>query len=122
MSSLPFKKEDLKKYHNDRDIVAQTARQVMKDFSTFGYDVEFPETLEMAYDSLFEQLAPVIEELLNRDASKLFSLLYTIDLSELKIRQELSEMKTLDIHNVITHLILDRELKKVLTRKYFSEK
>lgn len=121
MTNFPLKKEDLKKYHNDKETVRRTALQVMKDFASFGFSVEFPDDLRMAYDELFEQLSPVISDLINTNISKLYSLLYCIDLNEKLIQKGIAEMSDLAPHDVITHLILERELKKVLTRDYFSK-
>ncbi len=122
MDSLPLRKEDLPRYQNDRDIVRKTALQVIKDFNTFGFEIDFPDDLLQAYDSLFDQLAPVIKSLLSTQAAKLYALLYTIDLSEAAIQQGLNEMEGSEIHDSITHLILERELKKVLTKEFFSRK
>jgi hypothetical protein len=120
MSYLPLKKEDLQKYHNDKESVRKTALQIMKDFAGFGFSIEFPEDLRMAYDELFDQLSPVITEMIKTNISKLYSLLYCIDLNEAAIKKGVAEMKNLPLNDVITHLILERELKKVLTREYFS--
>lgn len=120
MSNLPLKKEDLQKYHNDKETVRKTALQIIKDFASFGFSIEFPEDLRMAYDDLFDQLSPVIEEMINTNITKLYSLLYCIDLNEAGVKKGVAEMKNLPLNDVITHLILERELKKVLTREYFS--
>lgn len=121
MSYLPLKKEELKKYRDDRETVRKTALQVMKDFAGFGFNIEFPNDLMMAYQDLFDQLSPVIADLINMNISKLYSLLYCIDINESIIQQGITEMKDLSLNDVITHLILERELKKVLTREYFSK-
>jgi hypothetical protein len=120
MSSIPVLKDDLAKYHNDKETVIKTARQVIKDFDRFGYEIDFPADICYAYDDLFEQLAPLIRELLNLNLSKLYSLLYSIDLNEKTIKKAVAEMADLPLYEVITHLILERELRKVLTREYFS--
>jgi hypothetical protein len=121
MSNLPFKKEDLRKHRDDRETVRKTALQVMKDFAGFGFSIEFPDDITIAYQDLFDQLSPVIADLINSNISKLYSLLYCIDLNEAIIRKGVAEMDNLSLHDVITHLILERELKKVLTREYFSK-
>jgi hypothetical protein len=118
---LPVRREDLIQYHNDRRIVSKTADQVIRDFSRFGFEIGFPDDLEMAYDALFDQLSPVIKELMNQNTERLYSLLYSIDLSEHEIHIGLDEMPALKIYDSITHLILERELKKVLTREYFAK-
>lgn len=119
-SSLPFRKEDIQRYHNDEQVVKKTAEQIIKDFGLFGMEVTFPENLHMAYNDLFDQLAPYILQLMNGNRTKFYSLLYRIDLNESAIKKGSLEMHDLPLHDVITHLILERELKKVLTRMYFS--
>ena len=119
MELIPRK--ELLKRQRDRDIVHKTALQVIKDFSQFGYDIQFPEDLHMAYDELFDQLTVTVKILLDENAQKLFSLLYTIDISESSVRKGLREMSELPVNDALTHLILERELKKVLTREFFSK-
>lgn len=121
MSAYPLKKEDLQKYHNDKETVRKTALQVIKDFASFGFTIEFPGDLRIAYDDLFDQLSPMIAEMMNSNISKLYSILYCIDLNETAIKEGVSQMSGLELNDVITHLILERELKKVLTREYFSK-
>jgi len=115
-------KQDMLKNQRDKEIVHKTALQVIKDFSAFGFDISFPDDLTMAYDDLFDQLTLAVKDLLDQNASKLFSLLYTIDISEAAVSKGLKEMETLPAHDAITHLILERELKKVLTREYFKHR
>jgi hypothetical protein len=121
MSFYPLKKEDLSKYYDDKEIVRKTALQVLKDFSSFGFSIDFPGDLRIAYNELFDQLTPVIAEMINSNISKLYALLYCIDLNEASIAKGVMEMKDLSLNDVITHLILERELKKVLTREFFSK-
>jgi hypothetical protein len=120
MNNLPVTKEELDRYHNDREIVHLTSLQVIKDFARFGYDIEFPADLCYAYDDLFNQLVTAIRELLANDLSKLYALLYAIDVNETTIKKEVALRMDMPFNDVITHLILERELKKVITREYFS--
>jgi hypothetical protein len=120
MSHLPVTLEDLARYRNDREIVNQTAHQVIKDFVMFGYEINLPADLCFAYDDLFDQLSPVINELSVINISKLYSLLYAIDVNEKSIKRGINKMPEIPFYEVITHLILERELKKVITRRYFS--
>lgn len=110
----------LRKYHNKADIIAKTARQIIKDFALFGLAVDFPENLDYAYNELYEQLYVQINDLLAVNSTKLLSLLYQIDIPEKKIRSESSKKPEKELPEIITELILERELKKVLTRIYFS--
>ncbi len=113
-------KEDFLRSQNDREIVRKTAGQILKDFARFGIELEFPSDLAMAYVDLFDQLAQVIREMLAINTSTLYPLLYTIDLDEMAIQRGAGEMSELELPDVIAHLILERELKKVLLREYFK--
>ena len=117
---FPASGEDIKRYQNDREIVHKTALQLIKDFDHYGIEIRFPADLEMAYSDLFDQLSTVIQEMLNINHSTLYSLLYAIDLSEQTIVRGAGEMPDLEMHEIIAHLLLERELKKVITREYFS--
>ena len=117
---FPASGEDIIRYQNDREIVHKTALQLIKDFDRFGIEIRFPVDLGMAYNDLFDQLTPVIQEMLNINHSTLYSLLYAIDLNEQTIIRGAGEMTDLEMHEVIAHLLLERELKKVITREYFS--
>jgi len=120
MDKFLAKKGDLEKYKNNSEIVRKTSLQIRKDFAQFGFEIELPENIHLAYNTLFDQLSPLIEKMLNESISKLYSILYCIDLNEIAIQKGISEMSNLKVHDAITHLILERELKKVITREYFS--
>ena len=109
---------EIEKARLDRQIIQETAAQVMKDFASFGMEIHFPETLEYAYDSLFDQLKIKLAGLLQKDPEKLSLLLYHIDLDERKMRE--SNVDFLHEHEWLSELILEREFIKVLTRHYFK--
>lgn len=113
---VPF--TEIEKAKLDRQIIQDTAAQVMKDFANFGMDIRFPENLDYAYDSLFDQLKIKLAELLQKDPGKLSSLLYHIDLDERKMK--VSKENILPQHEWLSELILEREFMKVLTRHYFK--
>jgi hypothetical protein len=50
----------------------------------------------------------------------LLSLLYQIDVSERLIRERSADKPDIVLSDIITDLILERELKKVITRNYFK--
>ena len=111
-------KSEIEKAKFDRQIIHDTAAQVMKDFASFGMEIHFPEDLEYAYDSLFEQLKINIAGLLQKDPERLSSLLYHIDLDERKMKE--SKKDIFHENEWISQLILEREFIKVLTRHYFK--
>ena len=85
-------------------------------------EVYFSGNISLAYEELFEQLKVYIEELLNHNYEKLMALLYQIDVTQKELTQKDSKHNFKTIPEIITHKILERELKKVLTREYFKEK
>lgn len=112
--------DELANARRDEEIVRQTVQQVMKDFAMFGIELHFPNHLHYAYDDLFAQVREWIKTLDANDPGKLQSILYQIDLSEknLKLALRANTPETRDI--ILTELILDRELKKVLYRHFFK--
>lgn len=118
---LSFSESELKKYHDNEDIVRQTAKQIIKDFALFGFTIEFPTDLKYAYQELYKQLELQIAELLSSNSSKILSLLYQIDIPEITIQRKASEQPNKPLSEVVTELIFLRELKKVLTRLYYKE-
>ncbi|MCK5170399.1 MAG: hypothetical protein KAQ75_11010 [Bacteroidales bacterium] len=121
MSQL-ISQSQLERSKKEEKFVLLTAEQVRKDFAMFGMDVQFSGNINFAYDELFEQLKVYIEDLLSVDSEKLMSLLYQIDLSEKELAKNDPNVQFKTIPEIITHKILERELKKVLIRTYFKEK
>ena len=84
----------------------------------------FHEVLENAEtDDLENKLAVYINELSDRDVSRLVNMLYRIDVSEEKLKKALqNEDKTKSSGKTIAKLILERQLQKLEYRKQFSGK
>lgn len=121
MSSFLIPKHELENYKKKEEIIRLTAEQIIKDFNQFGLDVSFSGITQYAYDELFDQLLAHVIELINTNTQKLYSLLYQIDLSENKIRNIYGDNPERNLTEIVTELIIDRELKKVATRIYFKE-
>lgn len=114
-------KSEVNVYRDKPDFIAMTARQVIKDFATFGMAVAFSGDREMAYEELFGQLEKHVRWMLEHDLQKLQALLYQIDVDESKIHSEQLNNPGWDYSQVVTELILFRELKKVVLRQYIKE-
>lgn len=112
----------LERSKKEEKFVLLTAEQVKKDFAMFGMEVQFSGNVNFAYPELFDQLLVFIDKLLSEDSEKLMSLLYQIDLSEKELTKKDPNIEFETIPEIITHKILERELKKVLLRTYFKEK
>ncbi len=112
---------NLEAYKKRADIIGKTADQVIKDCSTFGIEIHFSGFTEWAYDELFEQLEQNISEMINVYPEKLSALLYHIDVDNNKIQRESMKYTDWTYAEVVTELVLYRELKKVVTREYIKE-
>tara|TARA_B110000503_G_C7138886_1_gene410037 strand:- start:1446 stop:1817 length:372 start_codon:yes stop_codon:yes gene_type:complete len=112
---------ELVTYKNNQLIVDKVALQIQKDFQFYDEKIEFSGNQETAYDELFNQIKPVIFRMLELDSARFFSLLYAIDIEEKKVRTLLLGNEEADVATELTHLILERELLKVVTRQLFSQ-
>lgn len=120
MMSLPeFSKVRIEDYRDQSEIIRLTAEQVIKDFALFGIEIKFSGSVPGAYDELFEQLDSSLIDLLNSDYRKLLALLYHIDLSEKVLNDRLTSHPG-NPSEIITRMVLERELKKVLIRKFYK--
>jgi len=111
---------DLELYKTRTEVIRQTVAQVEKDFAMFGLEVEFTGSTDLAYSELFAQLSEHIGRLLQTDYGKLSALLYQVDLSERNILEAVATHPEWSHEDIITELIIHRELKKVLLRNYFK--
>lgn len=121
MSQL-ISRSDIDRSKQEEKFVLLTAEQVRKDFAMFGMEVTFSGNVSFAYEELFKQLKNYIDDLLSDDYEKLMSLLYQIDLSEKELTKQDPGYEFETLSEIVTHKILERELKKVLIRTYFKEK
>ena len=111
---------DISPYLNRLDILNETAQQVIKDFRIQGKEIKFSGSAENAYDELFFQILPLVEKLQKENFQNFYDLMYRIDISEGQIKKAVEESKDKSFSEVVTDLILKRELLKVITRRSFS--
>jgi len=111
---------DIELYKTRKELIRQTAEQIIRDFGRFGFDVFFSGNTEMAYEELFSQMETIINDLLNHNFEKLLSLLYQIDVSERKIYEKELDYPEFSKAEIIAELVIYRELKKVITRNYYK--
>lgn len=110
----------IKKYRDDKKIIEQTAKQIVKDFSLFGLDIGFSEDIDYSWQEIFVELEKQIRYLLEINSAKILSLLYQIDIPEEKIIEKADMENDRNLSEVVSEMIMERELKKVLTRVYFK--
>lgn len=112
---------DLNKYKNRTDIVAKVAQQIEKDLQ-LNDALTVPENAEDGYLTLFNQVLPIIKSIALNSHEDLRQLMYLVDISEKKVAHEFSQNTSKPEFEIYTHLIVEREFIKVLTRLYFSNK
>ncbi len=121
MDNLPLSQQDFDRYERSVSLLQEVVAQINKDFRLQGFDVSFSGQGETAYIELSDQLAPVIEYMLENQTETFWNLVYRIDLSEVKVKQILFGKE--GVENAIgqlTDLILKRELQKVVIRHFYS--
>lgn len=86
----------------------------------FGMDVDFTGDANLAYEEMFAQLSNHISQMLQLDPHRLAALLYQVDLGEKKIMEAQESHPEWTLTEIITELVIHRELKKVLIRNYYK--
>jgi len=67
-------------------------------------------------------LADKINELINNDFQKLVSILYRMDVSEMKLKQLLKENAGTDAGIIIADLMIERQEEKIKFRQQFNKR
>ena len=112
---------DLSSYYKSVEIIKDTAEQIKKDFEIFSESITLSDNPNTAYDELKSQVEPIIAKLMNNHYERLLSVLYRIDVNEKSISEEIYRRNDEEPSSIITDLIIERELKKVVIRRHFKE-
>ena len=113
---------DIVPYLNRLDILKETAQQIIKDFGMVGMEIKFSGSAENAYLELFSQILPLVDKMQKENFQSFYNLMYRIDISEIQIKKAVEDSKDRSFSEVVTDLILKRELLKVVFRKQYSGK
>lgn len=114
-------RSDIEVYNNHPEYIRQTVQQLMKDFAMFGMDIDFSGNTDLAYDEMFSQACMYISQMLEHENQKLYALLYQIDLSNISIIKATEQHPDLSLAEVITELVIHRELKKIILRNHIRQ-
>ncbi len=68
------------------------------------------------------QLSSYINDLINKDFNALIQLLYRVDVNEQNLKTLLKQHQDVDTSLLIADLIIERQLQKIATKKYFDER
>ncbi len=101
------------------DLIRETADQIIKDFAEFQLAIRFSGNIQDFYNELFTQMQKHVDNLLSLNGEKFFNLLYRIDVNPDDIDNYQRQMPQAPLSDVITELIIHRELKKIMIRDYF---
>ncbi len=107
-------------YFENKDYLNKVLSQVQRDFNMSGIDFEGPINVPENYNELFTIVFPAVASLVRSNDIQLKNLLYRIDVPETSIQKRLSSEVNNDLENVITTLVIERCLLKVLTREKYS--
>jgi len=113
---------ELSPYYNRTDLLEKVVEQIKKDFNWFSFEITFANKETTPYIELYQQILPLIDEMLNDNYPKLLAILYRIDIDEAFLNRKLKEIENADTDEVITDLILKRELQKVIIRETYRKK
>ena len=105
--------QSLKPWFDKPALINDCVAQVQKDLGSYGISLKYSGNTKNAYEELFVQLKPQIQKLLNTNRI-LMEILYRVDVSEETVKKA-SEGDE-DFSELLTRLILWRELQKVVTR------
>jgi len=111
---------NISQYFNKLELIKDTANQIIKDFDMFGLEIKFSGNAYNAYEELFEQIEPHIKKLIDSNQSKFMGILYRIDVSDEQIKKAVNENTSEPFSEIITDLIIKRELQKVVIRQHYK--
>ena len=105
-------------YLKSGDFLEETVNQLSKDFLMIGinFDIDSPVS---DYNYLFSFTCHLVNELNEQNPQKILNLLYRIDLSEEKVKEEIKKTK-LSFIEILSEMILKRELQKIIIKDYYS--
>lgn len=113
---------NISQYFNRLDLIKATADQIIKDFDMFGLEIKFSGNAYNAYEELFEQIEPHIDQLLNSNRQKFMGILYRIDLSDEQVKIAVNNNSSEPFSAIISDLIIKRELQKVVIRNQYKKR
>lgn len=120
MKATTTDKIDLSGYKTRKEVLEKLIRQINKDLE-INVTIEREEQGIDLYQSIIDKVAPVIEKLIRQGNGRVEQLLYKIDVSEKKVKETFNSTLETDPAVIFTHLIIERELQKVVFRMVYSK-
>ena len=112
-------RDEIVKAGRKESIILETAQQIIKDFAEFSLEITFSGNATDFYDELYHQMNFHIDSLMQESTTMFQALLYRIDIRQKDIDMYHRQMPNAHYSDVLTELIIHREIKKVMVRDYF---
>ena len=93
----------------EKELIHILNEQIETDFSD-----------DISMNALQEKLSAFINDLIQNNFQQLVAILYKVDVDENKLKRILKEDAGKDAADIISRLIIEREIQKIKTRKQFK--
>ncbi len=114
--------KEIEIYFNNQQVIDQLLRQLEKDLELELNSLYCQFENENLFKKLHDLILPFVEKNIQQNYGNFISKLYRIDVSEEKINLALQNKSTKDYANVITDLILQKEMQKIITRLVYANR
>lgn len=111
-----MEEKNLAPYLLNQKILHDLCLQLTKDIALEGFEVQIPFPVSTAFEHLFHQLFPLIQNMEKENKAKLNMILYRTDISEMQLKNRIKREKEKSFAQLLTELIIKRELQKVVIR------
>ena len=105
-------------YIQSGDLLRETVDQLEKDFLMIAVNFNIEKPVN-SYKQLFEFTLHLVNALNERNPKKILNLMYRIDLPEEKVQKEMKKTE-LNFTEMLSEMIVKREIYKVILRKKYS--
>ena len=105
------------KYREDEELIRLTIEQLKKDFGSHFPALQFSGQKAMLFAELSTQVAQFLSQIKRTNPILFQSILYRVDVPE----REATAFKVQKDCFLLAEFIIQREFKKVITRRFFSE-
>jgi hypothetical protein len=107
-------------YFENADYLQRILNQIQKDFEMTGLAFDVGTHSVDTYSKLYKAVFTNVSNLIDTSNTQFKNLLYRIDVSEMTIHKKMALRDTSKLDEVVSKLIIERCLLKVLTREKFS--
>jgi hypothetical protein len=115
-----MEEKQLQVYLSNQKILLDLCTQLTKDIGIDGFTIDLPFLTQHAFESIFNQIAPIIEQLEIQNKAKLNFILNRTDISEQQLLKAIRQYPHKRYSNLVSELIIKRELQKVVLRNRLS--